>query len=343
MIVQKRVLSKLFRRDPTVLSLCLRDMERVLQDGTVLLSSSSSTPPEGYVPCYSLAVVKKERKAEGHLMNEIEILMRAVEETYAGSSIAWIHRANSLSISLRHSGFLDESLALRRISHPIIHKLYLQHEDIYAPDLAVSYHNLSSDLASKKKWKESLTVMQSSLDIRRELVEKDPRFKPLYAGTVLGIGHCLSNLRRYKEAMQYVNQAIDMWKELSVHEPISHRTDLVRAYHKLGYCLSESGRHESSIEPYRTGLAITREVVKHDASATSVLASLLNNLGYNLSYIGRPYEAFPLLLEAVNINRNLARDEPKEYANSLRMSENNLLKCRRKMKSANVHCSPKST
>ena len=111
MIVQKRLLSKLFKTDPTALSLCLRDMERALQDGTVLLSSSSGTPPEGYVPCRSVTIPKRERKSEMLLMSEVNKLMRALEEDNTGSSINWIHKANSLSISLRHSDFLDESLA----------------------------------------------------------------------------------------------------------------------------------------------------------------------------------------------------------------------------------------
>lgn len=318
----------------------LQDMETAVQGSSRFLSATSTAPPTGYVPPHSITPTKEGRKEEKDLMNGVAVLLHALEKSEGEPLIYWIHRAHGLSLSLRCSGFLGEALSLRRILHPLVYNLYLQHEDIYASDLALSYYCLSRTLSDNKKHNESLTKMQSSMDIRRVLAEKNHIFIPTFATSVHGTGYCLYMVGRYKEGIRYMQEAIDIWLKLVQKEPESYQTDLALSYHWLGFLFDKAGRKKERIEPYRRAVETARVAVKN-TSATETMAASLYNLALSLLELKRPRDALPFAQEAVDVYQELEKNDPTAYSPSVRMADHNLKQCLSKMKSANAYRSLK--
>lgn len=313
-------------KDPSAISHSLQLVEIALRDDTGFLSLAATAPPEGYKPSAQITPAEKIFKVEKDLLNDVAALLRDLEATKE-PSIYWLQTANNLANALQTSRFCDEALFLRRTLHPLLHKLYLQHGEVYASDLAVSYHNLSSTLSRKKKHGEALTAMQSSLDIRRQLAQKDHVFIPAFASSMHGIGYCLSRVNRYKEAVYFLQDAIDTWLKLTEQDSVTYQANLARSYQMLGFCISESGRLRDCIRPYQQAVTAAREASKGGPSAASILASSLHDLAFYLMRLGKPGDALPFIQEAVGIYRELKKDSPPTYKSSTRRAVNLLRTC----------------
>lgn len=316
--------TQVFAKESSALSRSLQDVEAAVRKESDFFAAGD--PPRGYRPTVVKAPAKKVRKEEKDLLIDVAALLRAIGPLQ-GASIYWIHTADNLSNTLHDSGFCDEALFLRQIYHPMLYKLYVQHGEIYASDLAASYNNLSSTLSKKKRYEESLTAMRSAMDIRRQLAKKDSVFIPEFALTVYYVGSCLATVKKYKEAMHYIQEAIDVWLKLTEETSDCYRIRLARAYQRLGFCLGKTGRVRDSLQSYRQAIAAARETIKEGASATSTLAYLLHDMAFSLMKLGKPRDALPLIQEAVVIYHELKKGNPSTYKSSTRRAVNLLRTC----------------
>lgn len=290
--------------------------------------SSNGAPPSYYVPPTVVHLVTHTPIKEEELLKEVDELVRNLDGPDQLPSISWIHKANKLSILLQQSGFLAESIDLSHIWVPLMEKLYAQHRQTYASDMALSYHNFSCTLSAQKEYEKALSSMQSALEIRRSLNDADSTYAQMYSSSLHGLAYCYIKLKRYKEALPYIEEAIVIREKLAADGNRTHTFDLARSYSRLAHCISHLKSRQECIEHYRKSLALHREVGSYNRFEKASLSSTLGSLSYHLLKLWKPFEALPLVQEAVDLYKELAKEDPKVYSCCLGANVHNLRVCR---------------
>ena len=115
--------------------------------------------------------------------------------------------------------------------------------------------------------------------------------------SLLNLGSCLSTLGKYEEAKPYLEEAIELSRELN------HTRALAAALGNLGGILTEEERHEEALRLYQQGLEIHRQTGYRIG-----LALALDNVGTAHFYMGNDREALHTLRESVREARDLGAD-----------------------------------
>ena len=149
------------------------------------------------------------------------------------------------------------------------------------------------------------------------------------AARVGTLGIRLSNLGRREEALAASQEAVDIYRRLAQTRPDAFLPDLATSLNNLGsHALQpRAARGGAGRQPRgrRHLIGASRKRAPTPSSPTS--RSSLNNLGADLSNLGRREEALAASQEAVDIYRRLAQTRPDAFLPDLAMSLNNLGAC----------------
>ena len=135
------------------------------------------------------------------------------------------------------------------------------------------------------------------------------------------LGNRLSELGRYTEALQVIEEAITIRRELAAAEPDRYRSDLTNSLVNLGVALAELGRLPEALTADREAVAIRRELAAADPDRYRPdLAFSLANLAQRLFAMGRSAQALQATEEAAAIHQGLAAADPDRYRAELATS-----------------------
>ena len=135
----------------------------------------------------------------------------------------------------------------------------------------------------------------------------------------------LADLGRREEALDAIQQAVEIYRELAGARPDAFRPDLARSLNNLSNRLADLGRREDALEAIQQAVEICRDLARARPDAFRPdLAMSLNNLSNRLADLGRREDALEASQQAVEIYRDLARARPDAFRPDLAMSLNNL-------------------
>ncbi len=134
----------------------------------------------------------------------------------------------------------------------------------------------------------------------------------------------LADLGRWEDALDAVEEATHIYRELAAARPDAFRPDLAASLHNLSIWLGDLGRREEAVAASQEATDIYRELAaaRPDAFRPG-LANSLSNLSLRLGDLGRREEALAASQEAVTIRRELARADD-AFRPGLASSLNNL-------------------
>lgn len=131
-------------------------------------------------------------------------------------------------------------------------------------------------------------------------------FSGLPNAPVHDIGTCLSNIGsvyaemgQYDKALQYQQQALDMF------QPANEQADIASVYHNIGYIYSEQHNYAAAIKAFEQAIDI-RETLGDRFG----VAETRNNLGLTLSDQQKHKEALDVLFSALPVLRELNTRKP---------------------------------
>ncbi|MEV6520279.1 tetratricopeptide repeat protein [Micromonospora chalcea] len=159
----------------------------------------------------------------------------------------------------------------------------------------------------------------------RPASDTDATMLSRYAGELNNLGNRLSDAGARREALEPVEQAIQIFRQLSEDDPLLYLGGLALALNNYGACLKDVARHAEALAVAEETVTIYRRLVETDSeSYLSDLAMALNNLANRLGEAGRLEECLATAEETVNIRRRLVESDRDTYLPDLAGSLNNL-------------------
>lgn len=176
-------------------------------------------------------------------------------------------------------------------------------------------------------YREAHQCVAAAVTIYRRLAETAPEQfrRPLLRALHLD-GIALSDLGRTEEALAHAEELVALERRYSDPASDTDLRSLANSLHHLSIYLSDLGRWNTSLAPAEEAVGILRDLNAR-APSTPHLADLafsLDGLGTRLHELARPRDAAPLLREAVEIYRSLAKTDPNSYLPSLSAAVHNL-------------------
>jgi tetratricopeptide (TPR) repeat protein len=150
----------------------------------------------------------------------------------------------------------------------------------------------------------------------------DPAQRSLWLSN---LGIWLAALGRRASALRFIQEVVDLRRELAAADPDRYRPDLATSLNNLGVAFGELGRPAEALPVTEEAVDLCRELaaVNPDRYRPD-LAQSLANLGVWLAALGRPADALRVAQEAVDLYRELAAVNPDRYRPTLASSLSNL-------------------
>ena len=132
-------------------------------------------------------------------------------------------------------------------------------------------------------------------------------------------------LGRREAALEYIQEAIEIRRDLAENQPEAFRSHLAVSLNNLSARLSDLGRKSEAFDAIREAVAIYRELAESRPETFRFnLAQSLNNLSSQLTNQGMQDIALDTAQESVDIFRDLTKVKPELYRPALADSLNNL-------------------
>ncbi|MFD9408205.1 hypothetical protein ACFWBN_14460 [Streptomyces sp. NPDC059989] len=214
---------------------------------------------------------------------------------------------------LSRIGLNAEALAAQARVVEIFRRLGRSDPEQYDLHLATALANHSPLLEDAGRWQDAYRANQEAAAIYRRLAPTVPQART-------GLAIALTNaqaltLRSSGEdgaetGMEAALEAVELWREVSAADPVSHRADLAISLFNVQTELAAAGRHQEAVDAGEESVAIYRELARADPSYREGLATALGRLRGTLVDAGRPVEAVAAGAESVTLWRRLAREAP---------------------------------
>ncbi|WP_157232399.1 tetratricopeptide repeat protein [Hyalangium minutum] len=139
------------------------------------------------------------------------------------------------------------------------------------------------------------------------------------------LGSLLGMLGRREEALGFVKEAVEHYRQLAAAHPEVFRVDLALGLTDLGVVQGELGQREEALAAMQEAVSIRRTLAEESPREfLPILAVNLNGLARAQSALGRREEALASMQEAVSHYRALAKKRPESFLPELAASLNNL-------------------
>lgn len=202
--------------------------------------------------------------------------------------------------------------------------------EAFLPGFASSLDSLSSALHWRGRPEEALTAAVERVEVRRALAQRDPEaFLPGLASSLHDLGNTLNGQERYEEALTAIAEAVSLYQPLAERDP-KLQPDFAASLHSLGVALGERGRHEEAVAATHEAVNLYRQLVRFDPQWSDptrfepLLADSLELQWETLLELEWCEEALPAVMEAVELRRALARQNPERIPSHLAWSIGNL-------------------
>jgi tetratricopeptide (TPR) repeat protein len=163
-------------------------------------------------------------------------------------------------------------------------------------DYGAVCNNLGVLYFSLGQHKEALKYHQQSLEIKREIGDRDGE-----AVFLNNLGNVYQSLGQYHEALKYHQQSLEIFREIGVAEGTqSDRSGEANSLGNLGVLYSSLGQYKEALKYHQQSLEIQREINNGNGEANS-----LNGLGNVYQSLGQYHEALKYHQQSLAIQREI--------------------------------------
>jgi tetratricopeptide (TPR) repeat protein len=197
--------------------------------------------------------------------------------------------------------------------------------------LAQTLFFYATHLVRASRHEEARPIAERATEVYTRLMKVDPdRHRRHFARAVWRLGSILESLRMYRESVEAVRRAIDIYRQElpasggEANPVLLH--GLAGALNELGSGLRGLERFEEAEASYREEIAIYQALMTRPLAAArrnvhrDGLARGLHNLSNLLLTLQRPAESLEAIQNAVEIRRELTHESPWRYARYLALS-----------------------
>jgi hypothetical protein len=139
------------------------------------------------------------------------------------------------------------------------------------------------------------------------------------------LGSLLGTLGRRQEALGFLKEAVEHYRQLAGVYPEVFRADLALGLADLGVVQGELGQREEALAAMQEAVEIRRKLAEESPKEfLPILAVTLNGLAGAQSALGRREDALASMQEALGHYRTLAKRRPEAFLPELAASLNNL-------------------
>ena len=290
-------------------------------------------------------------ETEGSVAPRPDFLAAALLAAAAGRGVAWVHRLHlvadassdaAAAIRLLRAaetipgvgGLLAEVLRARpRLVESCLVDLGLRHARPRGPlaetvlaavkDVEWSLDDLRRLRAFELDWPD---IELRLCELIVVAVRGDNGVEPAQlADSLNSLGNALSELGRYRPALDTYAEATVLLRTLAADDPARYNPELARSLSSLGNAEGDLGRYQQALNAHTEATALRRTLAADDpARYNPELARSLNNLGTTQSELGRYHQALDTQTEATALRRTLAAANPARHNPDLATSLNNL-------------------
>ena len=161
---------------------------------------------------------------------------------------------------------------------------------------------------------------------RRALDEDDAEeTRAALAVALNSLGVSLRELGRHQQALDAVQEALRLRRDLTTQNPARHTPDLAQSLNGLGASLRDLGRHQQALDAFEEAVGLRRDLAtQNPARHTPDLANSLDNLANTLCGFGRHDEELELCTETVVRWRILVRLDPDQHQDAYQREQDRL-------------------
>jgi tetratricopeptide (TPR) repeat protein len=179
-------------------------------------------------------------------------------------------------------------------------------------------------------WKKKLPRPDSTLRLRGFLADfwrawLNRQLPPEERAWVLNrLGFALSELGKWKEALQATREAVRIYSQLAKQNPQDFLLELAKSLNNLGVDYSNVGWWSKAVQAYKRSVQIYCQLPEQGSDVSLYLARSLNNLAEDALLLGRRQEALRVARESVEIRRRLVKQNREAFLPVLAESLNTL-------------------
>ncbi|MEO0941024.1 MAG: toll/interleukin-1 receptor domain-containing protein [Cyanobacteria bacterium J06642_12] len=171
--------------------------------------------------------------------------------------------------------------------------------------------------------RQTIVLRELSFVVTEQILKNKVLDAPDKVGLFNNLGARLLALGRHEEALQAMDKAIEIYRQLTLNHPNEYFSVMAWSLNNLGTILSFLGKREESLRATEEAVEISQKLVQTNPEIhQKILAESLSNLGNRLSYLGRREDALEAAKKAVDIRRRLAQDYPRTFKPDLVTSLN---------------------
>lgn len=221
-----------------------------------------------------------------------------------------------------------QNYVVRGHRHPLnwLEKIRTDRADFYA---LVHLHSMMPTHTLEMR-EVAAELTKTLVDQARHLVgdELDLDEVVILAGTLNNLANRLFDLGRRKEALDAIEEAVDLYRFSASIQPDAFRSGLAASLVSLSRYRSEFGQSDGALDAIEEAVAILSGLTAAGPDVVYPdLAASLHNLSVCLSNLGRHDEALVTIEKAVGFYRDLAATRPDHFRSELDESLNNLSIC----------------
>jgi tetratricopeptide (TPR) repeat protein len=159
--------------------------------------------------------------------------------------------------------------------------------------LASALHDYGYELKAAGQAADSLEYTVEALRLRRAMAEEQPWLEFPLSVTLHNVANMLMNRGRHAEALEHLNEEVEILRRVDSEEVDEHDPDLcVRrlgaALHDVGVCLSFAERYDDAVTATTEAEEIRRRLAEHGgAEARAEWEATVQNLALQLTQAGR--------------------------------------------------------
>ena len=177
----------------------------------------------------------------------------------------------------------------------------------YLQEIAGNYSNRGRMYRLINLYNAAYDDFNKARNILQALVKQDPlQNSESYIRCLYSLSDLCKETKQYKEAEEYINEAIDCSRGLSKTDAERHLFDLAHSLNVKGIILYEQGKYEEAETTYLESLDIRRKIVADFGDKyLERVAQILSNLGLLHCCMRKIEEAENDYLEVLNINKKI--------------------------------------
>lgn len=249
-------------------------------------------------------------------------LLRKLAEQDPGIFLAYLASSlQLLSSALSGLGRTKDAAERAQESVQTRRELVDYNRRLFLPGLASSLFDLSDHLSDTGREEEALESIQEAVQLYEGLAEKDPTvYTDRLVSSLQVLATCLRAHEKRREALKCIQRVVRMRRIQVQRNPGVYIPRLAASLSLLCKCLTQLGRQGEALATIQEAEELSRGLVQQNSAYLGLRAVILRSMSVCLYNEENFKKAFEYIQEAIQINRKLVVEDPRQNTPDLASS-----------------------